>query len=436
MGDYNKDKSIPAFWRIVASMRFGLVLMFLMAGAATIGVLLPRGLSGQGDFFGQIVRIVGLDKVFTTWWFRGLALLLAVNVLVCQVYRLRAVLYVLRFPKMTIGAMDRLKCYETFFSRDKVEDVVDRATQAMLANRYRVMQSEDDEQFQIYADKQRLALLGPVLAHFGALILFCGIIWTTAASEQGTFITGTQEDPYSLAKLEDRYLESTKDLALKVDDIKTISSADAADIRGTLRLYRNGQVVKTGEIGYNDPFIYNNRVFHLLNNVPTVFISTIYNNQQTVKLIRPTENENAIQVPGSDPPMYVTFSDIRPSKNPRVTYTIVEYNSDPVVYGQGFMYLGKPIPIIKYPNFSVSLIGYEDSLKLRISDYSGVSLVVGGALVLLLGMFMSLFLRYRKIWLTVTPDSEQAQVSVGGYSSKHRVNFNSEFAALVEEIKG
>jgi len=437
MGDQTNNRTMPAIWRIFASMRLGLVLMFLLAGAATLGVLLPLGISSQGEVFGQIVQAIGLNRVFSTWWFKGIALLLAVNILVCLVYRIRAVIYVLRFPRMTVGSMDRLKYYETFFAREKAEEIAGQTTQVLLANRYRVLQSGDEEQVLIYADKQRFAIVGPVLAHIGALVLFAGILWSSSSSMQGTFITGTQEDPFKLATLGGRLTDQEKTLSLKAVDVKLISPASGVrDLKGTLELYQNGQMEKTGEISYGVPFINSNANFHLLYNVPTVLISTNNNGQQDVKLIRPTENETSILVPNSNPPMYISFSILRPGTSPQVTYTVVEYTPSPnpgaAVHE---MRAGEQVQLINYPAFSFSLVGYEDALKLRFTEDKGIGLVLAGALILLLGMCVSLFLHYRKVWVNLIPDCEQVQVMVGGYTSRHRVNFSSEFSGLVEEIK-
>lgn len=436
MGDQAGGKRLPGFWNVFASMRLGLVLMFLLAGGATLGVLLPQGVSSQNVLFGQVIKLVGLDSVFTTWWFRGLAYLLVLNVLVCIVNRIGAVFHVLRFPKMTMGSIDRLKSYESFVSREKGDDVAERINQVLLTNRYRVLQSQEEDQILIYGDKQRMALVGPVLAHLGLLLLVAGLVWGSVSGLERTFVAGTGEDPVQLAKLPTGYGTTGADMTVKAVAVKQVSPmAGISDTRATLSLTSNGEAVKTGDVSYNSPLRYNDMAVNLIAYVPTVVIGVDYNGKQSLVPVRPTENEGAILVPGSNG-IYIYFSNISSNRrNPSVTYTIVQ-SGNPIPLEQRVLTAGQPpVQLINYP-FSFSLQGYEDAVKLRVSRNPGIILVLSGALMLVLGICMSLYLKYRKVWVSVVSEAEQVLVQAGGFSYKYRAGYVSEFAALLEEMRG
>ncbi len=436
MGGQAKAKSLPGFWKVFASMRLGLVLMFLLAGAATLGVLLPQGVSGQNVLFGQFIKLIGLDRVFTTWWFRGLAYLLALNVLVCMVNRIGAVFHVLRFPKMTMGSIDRLKSYESFVSREKSEEVAERISQVLLANRYRVLQSQEDDQTLIYGDKQRMALVGPVLAHLGLLLLVAGLVWGSMTGLERTFVTGTGEDPVQLTKVKTGYGTDSGNMAVKAETIKQVSPmAGISDTRAALSITSNGKVLKNGDVSYNSPLRYNDVAVNLIAYVPTVVIGVDYNGKESLVPVRPSENASAILVPGSNG-IYIYFSNISSNKrNPSVTYTIVQ-SGNPVPLEQHVLTAGQPpVQLINYP-FSFSLQGYEDAVKLRVSRNPGIGLVLSGALMLVSGISMSLYLKYRKVWVSVISEAEQVLVQAGGFSYKYRAGYVSEFAALLDEMRG
>ena len=74
-------------WRTLTSARLAVVLLILVAAAATLGTFVPQAESGTRDGF--LVRVLGLRDIYGTLWFNGLLGLLALNTVSCSVSRLR-----------------------------------------------------------------------------------------------------------------------------------------------------------------------------------------------------------------------------------------------------------------------------------------------------------------------------------------------------------
>lgn len=86
-------KKVFAFLR---SMRFGILLLLLIAACSVVGTLIPQG--REISFYAQtyqnahaVILMLGLHKIFTSWYFVALLVLLCLNLSLCSILRIRAV---------------------------------------------------------------------------------------------------------------------------------------------------------------------------------------------------------------------------------------------------------------------------------------------------------------------------------------------------------
>ncbi|MDA8441500.1 MAG: cytochrome c biogenesis protein ResB [Peptococcaceae bacterium] len=427
MGDQLYNKNMLRFWRFFASMRFGLILMFLLAGAATLGILLPQEITTQNTLLGQISSFLGLNNVFATWWFHTLAYLLVLNASVCTLHRVSAVISVLRSPRMTVNAYDRLQAYQTFTTKERQQEVIDSFIQVLKSNRYRVLQSEDEEQPQLYADKQRLEVLGPVVLHSGIFILALGLTGLSLSGFAGT-LTIPVGSSAPLSAMQQTTGTVNRNFAIRVDSAEQlITRTGLLNTAPNVSILANDAVVKTGQVEFNAPFTYQGVNIHLVQFIHGELVAV----NGKPQIIRPNQPNYFPLTPTND--LYVAFTNMHPDPNrPTVDYMIVQPSS-PQPLAQGSLRAGEGE---NYQNqFSFSLIGYQGSAVLHATSQPGLNFVLTGALVLLGGMFLTLYLRYRKIWLSFIADGDQLQVMAGGYSAKERLRFAIEFKALIDEAR-
>ena len=89
----NRMKKLFSFLR---SMRFGILLLALIAALSVVGTVIPQGkeiawyAETYSDFHGTIL-LLKLHDVFHTWYFQLLLALLALNLILCSVLRIRKV---------------------------------------------------------------------------------------------------------------------------------------------------------------------------------------------------------------------------------------------------------------------------------------------------------------------------------------------------------
>ena len=436
MREQESQRGIYGVWRIISSMRVGLVLMFLLAGAATIGALLPIDAVAQGTFLERLIKLLGLDRVFTTWWFLGLAYLLVINTLACVVSRLGPVINVFRAPRVNITVLERLKCFEAFSSAERQEETTSRVVQTLLGSRYRVLQSPDEEQSQVYADKHRLALLGPLFIHIGLVVLVFGLAWVSAFGFVGT-ISKTAGSTFNLSNLVLSRGTIDTDYQVKIDKNtqQTFSVTGVREVGANLAILDKTTILKSGGVAPNSPFSFDDLRFYLVGFQNGVTVSTTIAGKTDQYLLIPTTNKTKFPFKISNTEeLYVVFQvnpDFSPSR-PAADYAIIQNSNTPVVLQQGHLNQGDTA---RFKDIKFSFDGFLGTLTLRVTNTAGLLPVMCGAVILAVGLFLSLFLRYRKVWIAIYPDGEQTHVQMGGFSPKQKQRFIYEFNDLSTEIK-
>ncbi len=89
-------KEMKKVFQFLRSMRFGILLLCLIAVCSVIGSLLPQGepvavyAQAYPRFHGWILML-GLNRIFQSWYFIALLVLLCLNLLLCSLLRIRSV---------------------------------------------------------------------------------------------------------------------------------------------------------------------------------------------------------------------------------------------------------------------------------------------------------------------------------------------------------
>ena len=88
-----KEYNLLSVLRFIRSMVFSFVLLFIILAACVAGSIIPQGASKTaytelyGETRASLISELGLDHVFTCWWFILLAALLCINLIACSISR-------------------------------------------------------------------------------------------------------------------------------------------------------------------------------------------------------------------------------------------------------------------------------------------------------------------------------------------------------------
>lgn len=92
------------------------------------------------------------------------------------------------------------------------------------------------------------------------------------------------------------------------------------------------------------------------------------------------------------------------------------------------------IPGSKY---SFELIGYQPKkfTGLQITKDPGVNVVWIGSTMIVVGITLSSFIYHRRLWVKIVPNGQESVVHIGGNTHKNQIDFQREFAKLLQHVK-
>lgn len=82
---------------LLSSMKTGLFLLLLLGAASSIGSLIPQGEAAAfykahyGELMGGFIVLLSLHELYSCWWFIGLGILFAINILCCSLRRIKTI---------------------------------------------------------------------------------------------------------------------------------------------------------------------------------------------------------------------------------------------------------------------------------------------------------------------------------------------------------
>src|SRR5436190_11935673 len=113
-------QSFALGWRTLRSMRTALVLLFLLAGAAAVGSLVPQipnspervaSYRAAHPSLGDVFARAGFFDVFGSWWFALILGLLFVSLVACLLPRSRAMIRTIRQRPIQAREIDAFPHY-------------------------------------------------------------------------------------------------------------------------------------------------------------------------------------------------------------------------------------------------------------------------------------------------------------------------------------
>ena len=171
----------------LGNLQFAIILLLLIASFSSIGTFIEQGKDVSfyelnypnlkpllGFINVRFILLLGLDHVYTTWWFILNILLFVISLFSCTLIR--------QLPSLKFSRLWRF--YDTYESMNKfnVKMKIDDASLAKLAfqlksNNYNVVQEGDS----IYAYKGLIGRISPVIVHASIILVLFGSVIGSAS---------------------------------------------------------------------------------------------------------------------------------------------------------------------------------------------------------------------------------------------------------------
>jgi len=264
-------------FRLLASMKFALVLILVLAIVTMIGTVVdqvPQGvledqfayakwLSRAHERYGMWTspfERLQLFNVFHSLVFRALLGMLAASIVICTVSRWHGIWNTAfhtptRVPETFFG---HARYHVQFESSLQVSDAAARVRKALRGSRYHVRADVDETTVALFGDRNRLSRFGTFLTHLALVLILIGAI--------AGGLWGFKDPGFVVAEGSTRDLGMGTNISVRLDHFADEYYVDGPpkDYRSDVVIFDDGREVKQGTIRVNSPMRYEGIAFHQL----------------------------------------------------------------------------------------------------------------------------------------------------------------------------
>lgn len=417
----------------LADLRFAIILLLAIALFSISGTVIEQGegiafyrenYPENPALFGfltwQLIMKLGLDHVYTTWWFLTLLILFGSSLTACTFKR--------QLPSLKSARNWKFYNQPRQFQKLALSTELNTGSIASLVPKlqqqgYRVFQEQDT----LYARKGIVGRIGPIIVHIGLIVILLGAIWGafTGFLAQEMIPSGETfqiTNIFSAGKLANRHIP--KDLSIKVNRfwIDYTKEGNIDQFYSDLAVVDSqGNPIKQKTISVNHPLRYQGVTFYQTSwSVAGVKVQV--NNSPVFKLPMAQLNTS------NQAKLWGTWIPTKPDLSTGVSLITKDLQGTLLVYDVN----GKLVNAIR-PGMSMEINGVTlkvleliGATGLQIKADPGVPIVYTGFALLMAGVMMS-YVSHSQIWALEKGD----RFYLGGRSNRALVKFERDFEDLI-----
>ena len=422
--------------RIISDLRLAIILLLVIAFFSISGTIIeqnqginyyqqnyPEDPALFGFLTWQVLIKLGLNHVYTTWWYLSILVLFGASLIACTFRRQLPALQAVNLWKY----YDQPKQFNKLAISAEIKTESLAKIQAKLSEKgYRVYQQDQS----LYAQKGISGRIGPIIVHLGMIIVLLGAIggaFTGFFAQEfvpsgETFTINNFIEAGKFANL--NYPQSFQ---VKVNNFRI----DYTETGSVDQFYSDLSIVnKTGEdikhktIFVNEPLRYGGITFYQttwgiagikvqLNNSPIFSLPMVELN---------SENQGRI---------WGTWIPLKPDMSEGVSLITKDLQGTMFVYDMQ----GKLVQAVRtnmpfsVNGVNVNILELIGSTGLQIKSDPGVPIVYFGFALLMIGVVMS-YISFSELWALQKDD----RFFFGGKTNRAQVAFEKEFLQIVEQL--
>lgn len=433
--------------------RFGLGLILAMVVCTLLGVLFPQAsdeVRANPEFFAtwldemrpryrgwtDILAAIGVFGVFSSWWFKTATVLLALSIAACTAHRLPLLWQQATRPHthVTDGFFSHARLNTQARVAASPAEALARTGAALRSRRFRVI--EDAARGSLYADRNRFAPLGTVVAHVAFVVILAGVLVTS------TF--GFRNDDFSVTVGSRVEVGNGSGLAVEARQFSDVYHPDGrpADYASELVLFSDGRQVAEQTVRVNTPLRYGGYSFNQASfgiaaelSIQDASGATLFSGG--VPLRWSTEDKQhtygKLSLPAQHLQVYVVMpasGKVDPRIGPGQAQVEVYPEDQDTPLASQVLDQGRSG---RLGELTVTFARERQYTGLMVSRDPGEPIVWLGATLLMIGTCLTMFLRHRRIWVAVSADAGGSLVRLAS-PDRHDSIFESQFRTLAASL--
>lgn len=443
------------FGRIYAffyNKRTGLILILAMVVLTLFGVLFAQAPASVRDdpqayaVWLDAVRpryrgwtdplsFLGMFRVFDSWPFIIVTTLLAVSILACSAHRIPQLLQQATRPHLHVT--------DSFYEHARLRATVamplapaaagQQVRAALAERRFRVVANPDNPERDLYADRNRFAPFGTVVAHIAFVIILGGVLVTSTLGFEDPQFTVTTGSRVAVGQGTGLEVELTAFRDEYYDDGRP------KDYASDLVLFQDGRQVAAHTVRVNDPLThggvsFNQSFFGVAAEMTVADAAGRVLFSGGVPLGWATEDGlysyGKFELPDVQREVYVVSAASGQADRSigagEVRVEVYPLGSTELA-ASGVVAQGQPGQV---GDLTVTFVRERQFTGLIVSKDPGAPWVYLGATLLMLGTCASMFFRHHRLWVRVVPSEDGSEVSVAS-ADRPDSTFEDTFRTLV-----
>nr|YP_010338125.1 c-type cytochrome biogenensis protein [Erythrolobus coxiae]UNJ17710.1 c-type cytochrome biogenensis protein [Erythrolobus coxiae] len=430
--DYMKVKK--KYWKLIqllSNLQLSIFMLLIIAGISIIGTIIEQNQNLEfyqtnypikSNFIypisWKLIKFIGLDHIFQTWWFIGLLIFFASTIICCTISRQFPILKIAKNIKIyqNFNALKSKRIYE-----DAKNNTFSNYIVNLLKNQYLTFQSHN----QVYACRGIFGRLSPIIVHFSMLFVLLG-------SSIGFFNGFVSQEMvpkgefFHIQNLVGSGLFSKVPQTLyQVNDFRIDYNADESisQFYSEISVYDSkNKLVKSELINVNKPLKYENIVIYQTDwNINGLRVRINDQNFQILARQLLTETKQKIWV--------CSIPDIGENQS-QINLIVNSLNNQVSIYDD----TGKLISNIQiYDNFIIDnniiqILEVLSSSGLQIKVDPGIVVVYIGFFALMISSIIS-YISFDEIWIT----KQSEKLASTGRTNRSVLEFENHFSKLIRK---
>jgi cytochrome c biogenesis protein len=473
---------------IFASLRLTVFLIFLIAVLASLGTFLPQGeeSAGLAEKWGpgvyHALQALGLTDTYHSWWFVLAIILIAANLVACTIKRLPKVWRLHERTEESVLRDDdvpKSSFTERWESSLAPEQALGLAGGVLARKFGNLRQLPGGDSKAVWGEKHVISLWGAYIVHLGLMFLLTGgLLGVVFGYSKYLIVLEGETKPVPrvqvdfspglhwvtvpgtswqlmLPALFERK-ESKEDFQLKLDrfDVQFYpGTTSPKEFRSDVELVRGDKVFDNRSIRVNEPMVLDGARFYQS--------SYGYEGANAVHL--------DVHLP-RDPAVYEVWAPYHkrfPLQKTGWSLEVTDFYPDATMAGPGKIVRGSGQlnnPAVRiafyqgtalkthfwtffaFPEINASKVkGLAVEAKnvdpiaytvLQVNHDPGVPFALAGALIIVVGVILSFYMFYQKVWVVVRPrQGSGSLIELVGVCKRNKLTFKGQFLKLSGEMK-